>query len=312
MNDLAPLAPKNLPEAMQFAEMLAKSSMVPRDYIGKPANILVATIHGREIGLPALQAMQSIAVINGKPGLFGDAMLAVCMGHPDFEDIQETIEGKDDERVAVCRVKRKKRSWVEFRFSVEDAKTAGLWKKTGPWTQYPERMLKFRARGFALRDCMPDALRGMVSAEELKDTYVKDEIDMGEAVRVEEENSPLPKSENELKLETLHATAIENHWALTQRTAVLDKLGVKTFDELFEKKLYNKALAIFKKPAPGTWEHFVDRFGELLANSAIETAYEGRHWNDLSKDERETCYKEAEAQKLDIDQNAALEAKETE
>jgi hypothetical protein len=58
---------------------------------------------------------------------------------------------------------------VESRFSVEDAKRAGLWGKQGPWTAYPKRMLSMRARGFAIRDCFADVLKGLITAEEAQD-----------------------------------------------------------------------------------------------------------------------------------------------
>jgi hypothetical protein len=54
-------------------------------------------------------------------------------------------------------------------FSVADAKRAKLWFKAGPWTTYPDRMLQMRARGFAIRDTFPDALRGVIIAEEAQD-----------------------------------------------------------------------------------------------------------------------------------------------
>jgi len=50
-------------------------------------------------------------------------------------------------------------------FSMADAARAGLKGKSGPWQQYPQRMLQMRARGFALRDAFPDVLRGLISAE---------------------------------------------------------------------------------------------------------------------------------------------------
>jgi len=55
------------------------------------------------------------------------------------------------------------------RTSVGDAKLASLWGKQGPWSQYPKRMLKFRARGFWLRDNFGDILKGMRTVEELRD-----------------------------------------------------------------------------------------------------------------------------------------------
>ena len=169
------LAPKDLDEAMRFADMLAGSSIVPKDYIGKPGNCLVAIQWGMELGLQPMQAMQSIAVINGRPSLWGDAMLALVKAHPAFEWIKEECDGN----VATCTIKRRGEPEVMQSFSLEEAKRAGLTGKQGPWTQYPKRMLQMRARGFALRDAFPDALRGVVSAEEARDTPT--ERDMGAA-----------------------------------------------------------------------------------------------------------------------------------
>ena len=169
------LAPKDLDEAMRFADMLASASIVPKDYIGKPGNVLVALQWGMELGLQPMQAMQSIAVINGRPSLWGDAMLALVKAHPAFEWIKEECDGN----VATCTIKRRGEPEVVQSFSLEEAKRAGLTGKQGPWTQYPKRMLQMRARGFALRDAFPDALRGVVSAEEARDTPT--ERDMGAA-----------------------------------------------------------------------------------------------------------------------------------
>jgi hypothetical protein len=58
---------------------------------------------------------------------------------------------------------------VSRKFSAQDAKKAGLLNKAGPWTQYPDRMLQMRARGFCARDAVPDVLRGMYVREEMED-----------------------------------------------------------------------------------------------------------------------------------------------
>ena len=60
-------APATLTEAIQFSDMLANSSMVPKAYQGKPQDILVCVQWGYEMGLAPMQALQNIAVINGKP-----------------------------------------------------------------------------------------------------------------------------------------------------------------------------------------------------------------------------------------------------
>jgi len=163
-------APATIDEAMRLSEMLSKSSMVPRAYQGKPEDILVATIWGREMGLATLQALQNIAVINGKPSVYGDAMMALVQASPHCEDIEEYFEDEGTPNpVAVCVAKRKGRKPVVAKFSVEDAKRAGLWGKQGPWQAYPKRMMQMRARGFALRDAFPDALKGLITVEEAQD-----------------------------------------------------------------------------------------------------------------------------------------------
>ncbi len=163
-------APTTLDEAMRFSEMLAKSSMVPKQYQNKPEDVLVAVQWGKELGLAPLQALQNIACINGKPSVYGDAALALVQASQLCEGIDEHIEGEGTTNpVAICIAKRRGRNPVVSRFSVEDAKRAGLWGKQGPWQSYPKRMLAMRARGFALRDAFPDALKGLITVEEAQD-----------------------------------------------------------------------------------------------------------------------------------------------
>jgi len=163
-------APANLTEAMQFSDLLASSSMVPKAYQGKPQDILVCVQWGYEMGLAPMQALQNIAVINGKPSVYGDAMMALVQASPVCEDVEEFFENEGSPNpIAVCIAKRKGRKPVTVKFSVEDAKRAGLWGKQGPWSAYPKRMMQMRARGFALRDAFPDVLKGMITAEEAQD-----------------------------------------------------------------------------------------------------------------------------------------------
>lgn len=159
------LSCNNLEAAMKLAEMFSKSAMVPKQYQGNPANCLVAMAYGDSLGMAPLQAMQSVAVVNGVPALYGDGMLALVQASPAFEQIEELIE----DGAAVCTVKRRGMKPVQRVFTIDDAKRAGLWGKQGPWQQYPSRMLQMRARSWALRDAFADVLRGIQSVEEVRD-----------------------------------------------------------------------------------------------------------------------------------------------
>ena len=134
------LQPQSMQEAIQFSEILSKSAMVPKDFQGKPANVLVAVQWGMELGLQPLQALQNISVINGRPSVYGDALLAMVRADSRCVGVNEYIEGEGDDRTAVCTVKRKHGGEIEEitrTFSVTQAKQAGLWSKTGPWKSYP-------------------------------------------------------------------------------------------------------------------------------------------------------------------------------
>lgn len=166
------LTPRNLSEAMEFAKIIASSDMVPKDYINKPGNVLVAVQTGAELGLKPMQSLQGISVINGRPGVWGDAMRALVISHPEFEDLHEE---KADSHCTVT-LKRRGRSAVVVTFTMDDAKKAGLAGKQGPWQTAPKRMLQMRAFAFAARDLFADALKGIKSIEELRD-YPADSVE---------------------------------------------------------------------------------------------------------------------------------------
>lgn len=160
------LQPQSLDEAIKAAELLAESTFVPDEYRGKPGNILAAAQMGAELGVGWMQALQNIAVINGRPCVWGDLSLALCMRHPDFEDC---IEEYDEEtRTAKCTAKRARRQDVVQSFSWADACQAGLHEKN-TYQKYRRRMLQMRARSWALRDQFPDAFKGLYVAEEALD-----------------------------------------------------------------------------------------------------------------------------------------------
>lgn len=167
------LTPSSLQEAMEYAKIIAGSTMVPRAYQGKPGDILVAVQMGADLGLKPMQALQNIACINGKLSVYGDGVLALVQANPALEDIQESFDYSTN--TAICVVKRKGHRAHTVTFSIEDAKRASLWGKAGPWSQYPKRMLQMRARSFALRDKFADALSGLILAEEAQDYSVANE-----------------------------------------------------------------------------------------------------------------------------------------
>jgi hypothetical protein len=160
------LVPQSLDEAFRVASAMAASGMTPKG-VDKPEQVLVAIMAGAELGFAPFQAMQSFAVINGKPNIWGDALPALLWSR-GFK-IKEWFDNDDEPTKAYCRITRPDGEEIERTFSVGDARKASLLGKQGPWQQYQKRMLQMRARAFAARDGAADVLRGMHVAEEVQD-----------------------------------------------------------------------------------------------------------------------------------------------
>lgn len=163
------IEPKTFDELVRFAGMIARSDLCPKDYKDKPENVMVAMQMGLEVGLKPMQAVQNIAVINGRPSIWGDAVLALIQGTGRLEEFKEWTEGT----TAFCTMKRIGYAAVNRSFSDEDARAAGLLNKQGPWTQYKARMRQMRARSWAARDAFADVLKGLYVAEEAEDIPYK-------------------------------------------------------------------------------------------------------------------------------------------
>lgn len=200
------LIPKNVKEAMELSTILSKSNLVPKEMIGRPEACFVAIGFGMEIGLPPMQAIQNIMVVNGRPSVWGDAALALIQGsgmvEEWYEDSPDTALQQGYGR-AILKLYGKPP--VERRFSIDDAKRAGLWGKTGPWSTYPGRMLQMRARSWTIRDAAPGVLKGIQVREEVLD-YSRDmetsEVKMPERKKPAQDSIPgviVPETEPSTK-----------------------------------------------------------------------------------------------------------------
>lgn len=164
--------PRSYDDVRAFATTIANSDLAPKDYKGKVDNCIIAMQLGAELGLKPMQSIQNIAVINGRPSVWGDAMLALVQASGKLEDFKETPIVDDRGAVVgyTCAVIRKGMPSPTIQtFDLARATTAHLWGKAGPWTEYPSRMFQMRARGFALRDAFADVLKGLITIEEAMD-----------------------------------------------------------------------------------------------------------------------------------------------
>lgn len=185
---------RNVAQVFGFAELLTEAGMLPKGINAKGAT--VAIIAGRALGLDPFQAVQSIAVVNGRPTLWGDAMVAVvkASGLVEDESVEHAKEG--DDCVVRYRIKRKGVATpYEGSFSLKEATKAGLMNKD-IWKQYTKRMLFNRARAYALRDGFADVLKGFRCYEEERDVVDAETI----AEPIEEKAEPKLKRASAAKV----------------------------------------------------------------------------------------------------------------
>jgi hypothetical protein len=157
-------------DAFRFARCVIESGLAPKG-MTKPEQVVIAIQSGAELGLSPMRSLSAVVVVNGKPSLYGEAALAlihqsgVCSMPPVLRH-----EGEGDEHRAVLRFQRSNMpSPVEVAFSVADAKKAHLWAKAGPWSEYSDTMLGWRAVARAGKLYFGDCLMGLVIAEEAAD-----------------------------------------------------------------------------------------------------------------------------------------------
>ncbi|MCX8498128.1 MAG: recombinase RecT, partial [Caulobacteraceae bacterium] len=180
-------------------------------------------LYGMEVGLSPIAALQRMAIIDGRPTIWGDAALALVQASNLLISIKEeihedAIQATGNRLTAICTVTRNGRTEpVTKTFSVEDAKRAGLWQKPGPWSDYPKRMLAMRARAFALRDAFPDVLAGLYLREEIEPATTSQQS----AMEGKEQNDAIPSDHSNPEPHTAqsHPDSEDHFTAPTKRRA---------------------------------------------------------------------------------------------
>lgn len=195
------IVPRTMDEAYRYAVAVCQAGLAPNSYQKDPkdwnsppdpSKVMLGIAAAMEAGLPPMFGLRNIAIIQGRPTIWGDAGVALVQraglisdqtvseigtSHPKGANL---AEWPDDFGIAVSLWRKGQAHPYIGRFTVGDAKRAKLWmnpKKT-PWIEHPIRMLTARARTWALRDGFADALAGLSIREEVEDMMdVKPVID---------------------------------------------------------------------------------------------------------------------------------------
>jgi hypothetical protein len=155
-------------QAKLWAQDISRSGLAPKG-MSTPEQILVAVQTGAELGFSPMRALQSVVVVNGAATLRSTTITALIQGSGLLEpgtSLEVGCEERDGVLTGYCRTQRRGAPQVETTFTQEEAKKAGLWGKSGPWSSYPKRMLMHRAIGFHGRDHWGDVCHGLPITDE--------------------------------------------------------------------------------------------------------------------------------------------------
>lgn len=158
------LEPRDTSGAYGLAKVVVNSRMFSG--YGTPEAAMLVIMAGREFGLGAMASLRSFHVVEGKPTMSAQAMMARCLEHPSCK-LFRVIRSKCTHEVAVVEVQR--REWSEpevYTWTMEDAKRAGLAGRQN-WSKYPRDMLINRCVAEAARFTWPEVMAGVYSPDEL-------------------------------------------------------------------------------------------------------------------------------------------------
>jgi len=158
------------PNVVEMAIMLAPIFKDSRLFgVATEAQAAAICLKGYELGLSLTASFELIHVIDSKPTISPRGALALILNSPLLENLEIKDESDDKGVPTACTVTMKRKNGFGYtaRFSMEDAKRAGLIKSGSGWEKYPANMLRARAIGFAADMVFPDVLGGLKRSDEL-------------------------------------------------------------------------------------------------------------------------------------------------
>lgn len=181
MNELSTtIMPETIDSKLKMASVFIKSGLMPRGF-DTPEKLVIALELGHELGLPPLVSILNIAVINNRPTLKADMMVALALRSGMVQDLKINFVGKEHQNDSSfgCKVTLRRKgidSPFVAQFTRRDAKIANLAHKDN-WRKYERRMLKHRAIAYCIRDALPEIFSGIYLPDELQHVESDNDIE---------------------------------------------------------------------------------------------------------------------------------------
>lgn len=223
--NVAAVVPQSIKEIWEVARGVVASGLAPKNLGSgddKVSAVAITIMAGMELGLKPMVALRSFTVINGRPALYGDGLIAVVRMSGKAKKVQTGCDVRDGQMVGWCAAERSDTGEANrVEFSEEDARRAGLWSpedkvrgkvwrenkqvwvddapNESPWHRYPQRMLAWRAAGYCLRELFGDVLGG------IRDEFEAQEVSEPEQQFIAPPPPEEPEDATDIEVEPLNA-----------------------------------------------------------------------------------------------------------
>ena len=263
MNELTVFSPASYDKSLEICTSLAKSNLVPKEFQGKPENILIAMEISQRTNSSLLAVMQSLNIIQGRPTFGSKYIIAAINSTGKFSPLRFQFEEESSEREITfsytvwengnkskrdgkvkirnrkCKAYCTDKSTGEILYSpevsLEMAVQEGWYTKDGSkWKTMPELMLMYRSATMFGGIYAPEVTMGMSSKEEIED--ISDMIPPAKLVnpKVESVQKAIPISTAEkIKLKLIES-AIETPAQLRLDDLIEMVSNAKSLQELEE------------------------------------------------------------------------------
>lgn len=241
--------------AMKIAQTLAKSKVVPSSLQGKADDIFAILAMGAEIGIKPMQALNSINVIQGKPCVSPQLMMAMVRGK--LPSCIINIKQNVDTKSVSCVTARSKEEfdaglYYEATWDMARAERMGLSLKDN-YLKQAKTMLTWRAVAEACRITFPDIIMGLYVPEEFQDldgTLADKTVSRAENRNMMDEDFPIPPEEK----------VVGDNYRIQNGKFRSKQLKDLTFDEI---AAYREELV--KRKSRKEWEtDLISVFGQYL------------------------------------------------
>lgn len=163
----------NFSDRWKIAEKLSKSSIIPKEFQGKPENILLCMGMSEKMGLDLITVVNNLQMVMGHQEWKGSFIPVLIEKTGKYTDLEFNFVGKETDDTFGCYLEatrtRDGKRIKGTTITIAMAKQEGWYSRNSKWKTMPQQLLIYRASTFFARAYCAAALNGISTEGETSD-----------------------------------------------------------------------------------------------------------------------------------------------